>query len=87
MSLRALGRQFIAQTRNMNKPWIPGTPQHPQGMLFLPAKAPPYRPERAWLEAGRRRDANEPNPEAPWRTPFLQHHFLDRPAPLQRKLF
>lgn len=86
MSLRALGRQFAAQLANRNKSWIPGTEGRPQGRLFDPGPAAPYRPDPDVKEAARRRVAGENNPDAPWRTPMLQHHFLERPEPVQGEL-
>jgi hypothetical protein len=86
VSLRALGRQFAAQLANRNKPWIAGTEARPQGRLFDPGRIPNWRPGPDLIESGRRRDAGEANPEAPWRTPFLQHHFLKHPEPVQGEL-
>lgn len=85
MSLRALGQQFKDFMRPPFKDW-----QHPraEGRLFDPGP-PPRRPTFGpdYLEAGRRRAAGEANPDAPWDVPFLQHHFLQRPEPVQGKLF
>lgn len=82
MSLRALGSQFKAVKAKValrNAPYLGGTQERPQGVLFgahtLEHKLPL---ERATVEAGRRRMAGENNPDAPWRTPFLQHHFQER---------
>lgn len=84
MSLRALGQQFRAFIKPPFSDW-----QDPRaaGRLFSPVPAAPYRPGPDVTEAGRRRAAGEANPEAPWKTPFLQHHFLKQPEPVQRRLF
>ncbi len=87
MSIRALGRQFAAQLSNRNKPWVPGTEARPQGQLFDPRQLPSrgiFDPDVK--ESARRRWAGENNPSAPWKAPMLQHHFLTRPAPVQREL-
>lgn len=97
MSIRALGRQFVSHVRNYNKQYWPGSPEHPQGQLFLGGGGQLPLLNEASKEAGRRRTAGESNPDAPWKTPFLQHHFQpthDRrtgrplpPAPVEQKLF
>ena len=85
MSLRALGRQFVAQHKNRTNPAWGGTERHPQGLLFhMPV--PKYRPDADVVESGRRRNAGENNPSAPWKTPMLQHHFLTKPEPVQGQL-
>jgi hypothetical protein len=81
MSIRALGRQFVAQVKNRNQRYWTGTERHPQGALFIPhgGKPPPIF-DRPTVEAGRRRMAGENNPAAPWREP----HWSDKlaiPAP------
>jgi hypothetical protein len=88
MSVRALGRQFAAQLANRNKPWVPGTPDRPQGQLFHPHQLPLrgiFDPDVK--ESARRRTAGEANPDAPWRPPFLQYHFQKHPIPEQQELF
>lgn len=82
MSLRALGRQFMAQRANRDKPWWTGTERHPQGTLFGPqegGRQPLSTPDMK--EAMRRRGAGEANPKAPWRTPhWSDKHFPPPPG-------
>ncbi|HET7110220.1 MAG TPA: hypothetical protein VFI41_05070 [Gemmatimonadales bacterium] len=84
MSWRALGRQWNAQRLNRGRPWIPGTPERPQGRLFgaqeggqLPLHSPQTK------EALRRKAVGEPNPAHNWHAPWLQWAF---PRPGERKV-
>jgi hypothetical protein len=74
MSIRALGRQFITSLKNPPfSNW-----EHPRaaGKLFDPGATPKYRPDADVKESGRRRNAGEANPDAPWdKGRILQHHF------------
>jgi len=78
MSLRALGRQFIAQRQNRDKPWIQPSETFPQGHLFAPwgrgDQQKLFTPQT--VEAARRHGAGEKNPQAPWREP----HWSDKLA-------
>jgi len=88
MSLRALGRQFVAHARDAaaGRHYWPGTESHPQGRLFLGGGGRQSLFDPDVKEAGRRRVAGEANPDAPWRTPIFQHHFQTRPQPVWQKL-
>jgi hypothetical protein len=75
MSIRALGRQWMAQVKNAGKFYLPGVEGHPQGALFPPSLgglAPFHSPDVK--EAVRRQVSGENNPPAPWREP----HWSDK---------
>lgn len=83
MSIRALGRQWKAQWENRNRwyPNAPGTTERPtQGKLFFPEHER-FKWSADFVEAGRRKEAGQANPKAPWEKPFLQHHFTERQDP------
>ena len=67
--MRNLGRQF-ARLRNMNKPWVPGTKEQPQGRLFKGYELDRPRPPAAEMEANRRIMSGEGVPKKmPGQTP------------------
>lgn len=82
MSLRALGRQFLAQHRNRNLPAWGGTERHPQGILFPPGQGGKMALSTPDMrEALRRRETGERNPEAPWREPHWSDKWFNPPEP------
>lgn len=89
--MRLLSRlQFALAARKVTGgPYRPGTESHPQGELFDATHYTDHRSPFLDLdvkESARRRLAGEGNPDAPWKTPFLQHHFQKHPVPEQREL-